>query len=313
MLQPCPPIGRAAMLFVALGLQILPRHAAADSSGYTQTRYPIVLVHGAGGFDRLMDSYDYWYGIVKALQEGGAEVYVVHLSPYNSTEVRGEQLLAQIETIVAITGRARVNLIGHSHGGLTVRYPAAVRPDLVASVTSVSGPHGCVALADYFNTDPLLRSAPSLAFFNLTGDLAELLSGHRDANDAAATLQSVTSAGIKKFNASYPAGLPKRRCGSGAPVENGVYYYSWSGTAVQTNPWDFSDSIFNIASQLYKSEPNDGIIDHCSTHLGEVIRDDYPMNHADTVNQFFGLIGSRGPNPTSLFRVHANRLKNAGL
>jgi triacylglycerol lipase len=42
-----------------------------------------------------------------------------------------------------------VNLIGHSHGGLDVRYVAAVRPDLVASVTSVGTPHKGADLADF--------------------------------------------------------------------------------------------------------------------------------------------------------------------
>ena len=33
----------------------------------------------------------------------------------NSTEIRGEQTLQQVEEILAITGKAKVNLIGHSH------------------------------------------------------------------------------------------------------------------------------------------------------------------------------------------------------
>jgi pimeloyl-ACP methyl ester carboxylesterase len=33
---------------------------------------------------------------------------------FNSTEVRGEQLAQQVEEIIAITGKPKVNLIGHS-------------------------------------------------------------------------------------------------------------------------------------------------------------------------------------------------------
>ena len=40
---------------------------------------------------------------------------------------------------LAATGAAKVNLIGHSHGGPTARYVASVRPDLVGSVSSVAG------------------------------------------------------------------------------------------------------------------------------------------------------------------------------
>lgn len=88
----------------------------AHASGYTQTQYPIVLVHGLFGFDSLA-GVDYFYGIPHALTRDGATVYVAQVSATNSTEVRGEQLLSQVETVLAATGAAKVNLIGHSHGG----------------------------------------------------------------------------------------------------------------------------------------------------------------------------------------------------
>ena len=59
------------------------------------TRYPLVLVPGMLGFVRLL-LYPYWYGIIPALRRGGARVYAVQVSPLNSSEVRGEQLLAQL-------------------------------------------------------------------------------------------------------------------------------------------------------------------------------------------------------------------------
>jgi len=36
---------------------------AAAQTGYTQTKNPIVLVHGLLGFDSVLGVYDYWYGI----------------------------------------------------------------------------------------------------------------------------------------------------------------------------------------------------------------------------------------------------------
>ena len=39
----------------------------------------------------------------------------------------------QVEEIVAISGKPKVNLIGHSHGGPTVRYAAGAMPAMVAS------------------------------------------------------------------------------------------------------------------------------------------------------------------------------------
>src|SRR3546814_3519247 len=106
---------------------------AATGSGYTTTKYSIVLAHGMLGFDSLL-GIDYWYGIPSALRRDGAQVYITEVSRLNTSELRGEELLAQVEEIVAISGKPKVNLVGHSHGGPTVRYVAGVRPDLIDSV-----------------------------------------------------------------------------------------------------------------------------------------------------------------------------------
>lgn len=126
------------------------------SNGYTQTRYPIVLAHGMLGFDSIL-GIDYWYGIPQALRRDGAQVYVTEVSQLNTSELRGEELLQQVEEIVAISGKPKVNLVGHSHGGPTVRYVAAVRPDLVASVTSVGAPHKGSDVADLIRQIPEVR------------------------------------------------------------------------------------------------------------------------------------------------------------
>src|SRR5471032_3691151 len=102
------------------------------------------------GFVRL-GLFPYWYGIVPALRAGGAQVFPVQVAPLNASELRVEQLLAQIERIRRQTGAQKVNLIGHSQGALTARYAAAKRPEWVASVTSVAGPNHGSELADYFD------------------------------------------------------------------------------------------------------------------------------------------------------------------
>src|SRR3989442_14827955 len=72
---------------------------------YTKTQYPIVLAHGAAGFDSLLGVLGYWFGIPEELARDGAKVYVTQVSSFNSSEVRGEELLAQVEEIVAISGK----------------------------------------------------------------------------------------------------------------------------------------------------------------------------------------------------------------
>jgi len=316
-------MGRTARAFAGLAAVLVlagmtPRPAAAFcifNCDYTKTKYPVVLAHGLGGFDELFGVYEYWFGIPGALRDGGAKVFVTEVSQANSTAVRGEQLIDQIETIVAITGKPKVNLIGHSHGGLDVRYAAAVRPDLVASVSSVASPHKGAALADYLRAHVQNGSFTEdvVAFFaNQLFTVLGLLAGTTNPQDAVAALDSLTSAGLATFNAQYPQGVPTSACGNGAASVGGIRYYSWSGTGVLTNALDVSDAALGLTSLFYP-EANDGLVGKCSSHLGTVIRDNYFQNHLDEVNQVFGLVSIFESNPTSLFRAHANRLKSAGL
>ncbi len=179
------------------------------------TRYPLVLVPGMLGFIRLV-LYPYWYGIIKALRRSGATVIAVQVSPLNSTEVRGEQLLARIDEILRETGAQKVNLFGHSQGSLTARYAAAKRPDLVASVTSVAGPNHGSELADYLAKHYPADSAKGRlleALLRFIGWLMALLeTGYRGPKlpvDIHASHQSLTTAGVALFNQRYPQGLPE--------------------------------------------------------------------------------------------------------
>ena len=288
---------------------------AARADTYTQTRYPIVLVHGLFGFDSL-GPVEYWYGIPAALRSGGAKVYITQESAANSSEVRGEQLLSELRRLKAAYGMSKFNLIGHSHGGQTVRYVAAVAPDLVASVTTVGTPHLGSPVADSLQRD--------LGSIGLTGVVASIanafatfesfLSGQpRLPQDSLAALTSLNSAGAASFNSRFPAGKPTTSCGQGAAVANGVRYYSLGGTSVLTNFLDPSDALLGLTSLYFGFEQNDGLVGRCSSHWGVVLRDNYSWNHLDEVNQALGLRGIFSSDPVAVLRAQANRLKTAGL
>jgi len=286
-----------------------------QAPGYTNTQYPIVLMHGLFGFDSLFGVVDYWHGITEALSDGGATVLVTTVSQLNSPQARGEQAIAQIAQMLTASGKTKAHLIGHSQGALDARYIAAVRPDLVASVTSVAGPHKGAAVADIldaaffegsFGEDVLALLGSAL------GDILATLSGSTDPNDAMLAIRALTSESMAAFNLTYPAAVPASACGEGAPLANGIYYFSWTGTGVHTNPLDPSDDYLGYASLVYP-EANDGLVGRCSSHLGDVIRDNYNQNHIDEVNLLFGLVSPFEVNPKTLFRQHANRLKNLGL
>ncbi|MEH6491663.1 triacylglycerol lipase [Halopseudomonas sp.] len=306
----------ACGLVAALGVSTQAQAFWFSSSQYTQTKYPIVLTHGMLGFDSLL-GIDYWYGIPAALRKDGATVYITEVSQLDTSEARGEQLLEQVEEIVAISGKQKVNLIGHSHGGPTVRYVASVRPDLVASVTSVGAPHKGSATADFLRQIPEGSAGETVlaGLVNAMGAFINLVSGSSSMTpqNALGSLESLNSAGAAVFNARFPEGLPTSACGEGAYKVNGVRYYSWSGTSPLTNVLDVSDLLTGAASLTFNGEANDGLVGRCSSHLGMVIRDNYRMNHLDEVNQFLGLTSLFETDPVTVYRQQANRLKNAGL
>src|SRR5680860_257629 len=275
---------------------------------YADTRYPIVLVHGMFGFDSIA-GVDYWYGIAEDLRKNGADVYTTQVPALDSTIARGEALLPQVEAIAAVHGK--VNLIGHSHGGPTARYISAVRPDLVASVTSVGSPHKGSVVADLLYDSPADGFVATLG--NSLGGLINLLSGGGYDQDTRSSLQSLTTQGSIEFNSLAPAGVPTSACGEGAYSESGIRFYSWGGTGVLTNFLDPSDALLGVTRLAFGLEQNDGLVGRCGNHFGKVIRDDYFMNHLDEVNQVLGLHSLFETDPKAVFKQHANRLKNAGL
>ncbi|MEE4180083.1 esterase/lipase family protein [Pseudomonas viridiflava] len=290
------------------------------------TRYPLLLVPGLLGFVRLL-VYPYWFGIVKALERGGATVIPVMVSGVNSTEIRGEQLLKVIEQTVRETGVAKVNLIGHSQGALTVRYVAARRPDLVASVTSVAGPNYGSELADYlerhFPPGTLGGRVVNAVIGLLAWTIVAFETGYRGPKlpmDITASHQSLTTTGVALFNRQYPQGLPAVWGENGEELVDGVRYYSWSGilkpgvTNRGRNLIDGTNVTCRIFARTFRKErgQSDGMVGRFSSHLGTVIGDDFPLDHFDIVNQTFGLVG-KGADPVRLFMEHAARLKAAGL
>ena len=62
------------------------------------TQYPILLVHGLFGFDRI-GNLELFHDVKLALRSAGARVFIPHLSATHSNETRGEQLLAQIDRV----------------------------------------------------------------------------------------------------------------------------------------------------------------------------------------------------------------------
>ncbi len=283
-----------------------------DCTAY-QTKYPIVLVHGAGGFDSMF-GLDYFFGIPGELEERGATVIVPSLSSLNTPEARGEQLIVQIEDALAITGAEKVNLMGHSQGAQTIRYVAGVRPDLVASITSISGSNGGLEMADTLITTLDPNTPPGSYAFELMDALLDLLFSQgvpSNANDAAAAFTALTTDYAAQFNTQYPDGAPTSECGGGPELVNGIRYYSWQGKRAFTNGYDLTDTLMVLSGQSIEGE-NDGALSVCSAKWGRDLGS-YKMNHVDTINQILGFHHLFEVDPITLYKNQASRLKGLGL
>jgi triacylglycerol lipase len=287
------------------------------------TQHPVLLVHGLFGFESI-GKLELFHGVKQALRNAGTQVFIPYLSATHCNEIRGEQLLAQIDRVLEGTGASKVNLIGHSQGALAARYAAAIAPQNVASVTSVSGPNHGSELADCLRkalTPGHLPEHVAVAVSTLFVELLTFISGNpKIPQNAVAALSALTTEGVAAFNAKYPQGLPKTWGGNGEEQVNGVRYYSWSGT-LQGNLLDEGlhalDPLHAFCRGFsrfftHETEQNDGMVGRFSSHLGTVLRSDYPMDHLDAINRTAGLI-HKGIDPVELYLQHAERLKSVGL
>lgn len=310
----------AATCFTAHASTQASQVTSKASSQYAKTKYPIVFSHGMAGFIRVgTDQFglDYWYQILPDLARNGANVWATRVSPFNSSEIRGEQLLEQVKEIAAITGADKVNLIGHSHGGPTIRYVAGSEPKLVASLTTVGAPHKGSPVGDLIlKAEGTAIEAPLVGTINLVSKAitwAQGLDPNSYPHDSLAGGSSLTALGSANFNQRYPIGMPTTTCGEGAYQQKGIYNYSFTGVGQVTNPLDPDSALKVTALLIDGGKENDGLVSRCSAKFGKTIRDNYNWNHLDEVNQLLGLKNVFAPDPVDVYRQHANRLKLQGL
>lgn len=127
--------------------------------------------------------FNYWYGIEDALRKAGVEVITAKVAPFDSISHRAQLLdMLLSETSKNYPGmklgeRVKVNLIGHSMGGLDARYliskiQSAKSPYEVVSLTTIGTPHRGSEVADFVmrmvSRDKLLSAVCPVAISQLT-------------------------------------------------------------------------------------------------------------------------------------------------
>ncbi|MEW5855529.1 MAG: triacylglycerol lipase [Myxococcota bacterium] len=165
--------------------------------------YPVVLAHGLSGF-RTLAGIEYFYRVPEYLREHGHRVYITHVPPWGTVEMRARVLGQQLDAIVRRSGAPRVHLIAHSMGGLDSRYAISRLGygDRVASLTTVGTPHRGSVLADGYSRyrfplwDPVNDLHADFWIWTLGG-----IKIHSDTAGAVRDLAAMTSA---QFNREVP-------------------------------------------------------------------------------------------------------------
>jgi triacylglycerol lipase len=263
--------------------------------------YPIVLAHGFFGFEQFAggDFLTYFYGVKEHLAaEGETQVYTPAVDPFNSSDYRGDQLILRIEEILTETGHEKVNLIGHSQGGLDARAVAHKRPDLIASVVTFATPHYGSPVADI-----ALQLVDDPDYQDILNELLKLIGAPLydeigNETDVFKPLYLFSQPGSAEFNMKHPD----------AP---GVFYASVTGRSDDSaggeecqpdvpqsfiKEWDSVLDPIDPALLLMeavvdggfgKSEPNDGLVRVVDARWGH-FWGCVPADHLDQVGQLFG-------------------------
>lgn len=273
------------------------RDAGRDALG---PPYPIVLAHGFFGFDDFagLDFVTYFYGVKDELAARGESlVFTPAVDPFNDSQARGQELLAHVERILAQTGHARVNVVGHSQGGVDARYVAHVRPDLVASVTTYATPHRGTSIADVVLglVDDGRSSWLADALARILG--APLWDAAGEETSVIAALRQLSTPGMAAFNVRYPnrpevayysiAGRTDRHPG-GEPCESPE---EPPFIARYRRTLDPVDPLLDIPEQIVdggaEDAPNDGLVRAYDARWGRFLGC-VPADHLDQVGHLLG-------------------------
>ncbi|MCC6554378.1 MAG: alpha/beta fold hydrolase [Polyangiaceae bacterium] len=262
--------------------------------------YPIVLAHGFFGFEQFAgaDFATYFYQVKETLSAEGEMIYTPSVDPFNDSTFRGAELAERIQQILDETGHAKVNIIGHSQGGLDARVVAHDHPDLVASVVTIGTPHQGSEIADIvlqIVSDPAAQALVDQLVQVIGAPLYDDVGNETSVVDA---LYQFSKPGIEAFNAQYSDGP-------------GVFYASITGRtdlhgggkdcqSVEAPPFiaafDDERDPTNAAmilpesildGGLFEFIPNDGLVrvkDAKWGHFWGCV----PADHLDEVGQIFG-------------------------
>nr|WP_243393392.1 acetyltransferase [Leptospira perolatii] len=241
-----------------------------------KTKYPVVFAHGLSGFDNLLgffyfgDDYGVFVGdpcdeFLEVSCNGNIDskqqALAASVTPFQSSEARGTQLANQVENYMATTGAYKVNLIGHSQGGIDARKAAKVLyqrkgRQVVHVLISVSSPHRGSPTAKYIlDLGPGVTSVVD-ALAKLFGD-----SIYGSGNDGYAAAKQLVyndyssadgvTTGMKVFNQNYPV--------------SSTYAYRYGSLITAQSGLDVNPALYLLKEGFFNIDGNGYCVDDCDS------------------------------------------------
>jgi len=283
--------------------------------------YPIVLAHGFAGFERI-GPLNYFFQVAADLRSRGETVIEAKVPPFESSDVRAATLAAVVDDTLKTYNACKVNIIGHSQGGIDGR---ALVSGLgygpkVASLTTVSTPHRGTEIADVVS-----GLVPGFSYAVIDAIL-KAVSGLTDAPgrpNVKAALAQLTTPAMQRWNATHPD-------------DARVRYYSVAGRSVGRiasaecagSAWgnssriDLLDPLLALPEgvfAIYSDNPlvprvNDGLVTVASSKWGKFLGC-VPADHLDEVGQIGHLFPDliSGFSHKELYRKIIAELRKDGL
>jgi triacylglycerol lipase len=306
--------------------------ATEGSNLIAEEHYPIVLAHGFFGFNNFagLDFLTYFYRVKDDLAaHGETQVFTPEVDPFNDSTARGAQLEARILEILQQTGAKKVNIIGHSQGGLDARVVAHNRPDIVASVTTIATPHRGSQLADDVFDLTDIPIAGSIAR-DLIDALVRVIGAPiwdqiGNETSVARAVHQITTDGMRDFNQRYTdvAGVRYASVAGRTAESDGGDLCDVGGSpsfiSKSNRMYDATDPLLKIPELVtsgfpFDDEPNDGFVRvseaRWGTFLGCV-----PADHFDEIGQLAGDRpgGDNAWDYLGFYRDLVGQLRAAGL
>jgi triacylglycerol lipase len=253
------------------------------------TRWPLLFVHGLGFHDS--SRYRYWGRVPETLIEHGARIHYGFQDSWGTCASNARALRVALLDTVAQMGCEKVNIIGHSKGGLDARVLASLEDCAphIASITTIASPHAGSRTMDALMRipAPLFKAAavPVNGIFRLMGDTAP---------DFYTVCAQLTTAAMRGFNEDHPV-ADSLFCQSYAVVMNRA-----SDDAVMALPY--------LVVRHFDG-PNDGLVALASAPFGEfkgVIGSAIPCDAAEHG------ISERGISHTDVIDLKRRPLKTRG-